>query len=176
MTDREIVDRLYKLLGLTPSWTTIQAPGSGYIYDGKGVGLRYDAGDPGVALHDAAHYLVSPLERRRLPNFGLGPADHVKERKRAPRVLPETEVLEEEWCASTLHVALAEILMRRGEAVYHKLCLNGRAHGRPQTSHLGFVFPAEEVEMLRTRYGIELPHTRGDVWRLVRDRTYLPGA
>lgn len=173
---KQVVEGLYRLLGLTPSWGTTFAPGSAYVYDGKGVGLRYDAGRPEVALHDAAHYLVSPPERRGLPNFGLGPADHVTERKRAPRVLPEADVLAEEWCATVLHVALAEVMMQGGESVYRKLCLNGRAHGRPQTNHLGFVFPAEEVEMLRARYGIELPRTEGDIRRLVRDRTYLPGA
>ena len=173
---RQVVDGIYRQLGLTPSWNTIHAPGSGYVYDGKGVGLRYDVREPGLALHDAAHYLVCPPHRRGLPNFGLGPADHVKERKRAPRAIPEEEAANEEWRATVLNVVLAEILFKAGADVYRLLSLYGRAFGVPQTKHLGMLFSIEDVERLWTDHGVRLPRTREGVRRLVRARTYLLGS
>jgi hypothetical protein len=38
-----------------------------------------------VILHEIAHFLLAPPERRRLPDFGLGPGPDTTERERAER-------------------------------------------------------------------------------------------
>jgi hypothetical protein len=59
-----------------------------------------------VILHEAAHFLLAPRERRRLVDFGLGPGPDTRDREAAERaaVLPLIERDADEAAASLLGI------------------------------------------------------------------------
>ena len=59
-----------------------------------------------VILHEAAHFALAPPERRRLPDFGLGPGPDTRDREAAERaaVLPMVEREADEARASLLGI------------------------------------------------------------------------
>ena len=59
-----------------------------------------------VILHEVAHYLLAPPERRALPDFGLGPGPDTRDRAGAERVaaLPVVERESDEAAASLLGI------------------------------------------------------------------------
>jgi len=59
-----------------------------------------------VILHEAAHFVLAPLERRRLVDFGLGPGPDTAERAAAERaaILPIVERDADEAAASLLGI------------------------------------------------------------------------
>lgn len=74
----------------------------GYVYSEGEASLFTDVkgNDPALALHDLAHWRVAPVERRNLPNWGLG--DFPNYDDKAPRTVDYEVALEEESLASTL--------------------------------------------------------------------------
>ena len=111
--------------------------------DGTVCGFNWDgeALDPGteayVILHEVAHFLLAPPERRRLPDFGLGPGPDTRDREAAQLAqtltLAESEADEAAasligilWEAELGHPALASFLdqnwlegLERGLAARH---------------------------------------------------------
>jgi hypothetical protein len=59
-----------------------------------------------VILHEVAHYVLAPPERRKLPDFGLGPGPDTRDRTGAERaaVLPVLEREADEAVASLLGI------------------------------------------------------------------------
>lgn len=59
-----------------------------------------------VILHEVAHFVMAPPERRALPDFGLGPGPDTRDRAGAERaaVLPVIEREEDEAMASLLGI------------------------------------------------------------------------
>lgn len=76
----------------------------------RGNGDRYGSA---MALHEVAHYLLAPPERRAMPNFGLGnhPYDTLGETRTAA-VLSYSEVSLEEHIASLLHLHLVGLVWK----------------------------------------------------------------
>jgi hypothetical protein len=60
-------------------------PGAACAYNWDGVALD-SATEAYVILHEVAHYLLAPPERRALPDFGLGPGPDTRDRTGAERV------------------------------------------------------------------------------------------
>lgn len=59
-------------------------------------------------LHEIAHLLIAPPERRHLPEFGLGPDPY--KRNQVARVCSREEADREEVAACTLQLVLAHLL------------------------------------------------------------------
>lgn len=109
------VDGAYRAAGVTP-YILLECLVEGYAYtDGK-VALASDPEDlPGLALHDLAHFLVAPPERKFLPNFGLGIHPQVSEDKDAECLLADGIAMNEEGDASVVNVLLAGMLFGEKE-------------------------------------------------------------
>ena len=45
------------------------SPSDGFSWDGQRAAVRTE---PAVLIHEVAHWLIAPVARRRLPDFGLG--------------------------------------------------------------------------------------------------------
>lgn len=61
-----------KAVSLNCGWgipTIDRAPAEAYSWDGRAVSTRTEAS---VLIHEVAHWLVAPSNRRTLPDFGLG--------------------------------------------------------------------------------------------------------
>lgn len=80
----------------TPTW-----PGDGRLVMSERDLVR--------ALHDLAHAMIAPAERRRLPEFGLGP-DPANMQDHTPRVVSMRAAKAEESLACELHWCLAAYL------------------------------------------------------------------
>lgn len=104
------VVRLYRAAGILALVDPDIAP-HGYVY---GYGVAALGGDPpdryDLGLHDLAHYLVAPAERRKLPNFGLGNHPSVMESRLLARVVTRSQADLEEESASLLNVLMARDL------------------------------------------------------------------
>lgn len=87
-----------------------------------GNGDRYGSA---LAVHEVAHYLLAPPERRALPNFGLGnhPYDALGE-TRTVAALSSAEVLLEEHIASLLHLHLVGLMWKPHMVRHTALALN----------------------------------------------------
>jgi hypothetical protein len=76
----------------------------------RGNGNRYGSA---MAVHEVAHYLLAPPERRALPNFGLGNHPYVAlGETRTETLLTRSEVSLEEHIASLLHLHLVGLMWR----------------------------------------------------------------
>jgi hypothetical protein len=84
---------------------TVHPPGTRPGFNWDGAALDGDT-EAYVILHEIAHFLLAPPERRVLPDFGLGPGPDTTERERAERAtivsLPERDA--EEAIASLLGI------------------------------------------------------------------------
>jgi hypothetical protein len=74
-----------------------------YNWDGTALNSATEAY---VILHEAAHFVLAPIERRRLIDFGLGPGPDTRDRDAAERaaVLSPLERDEDEAAASLLGI------------------------------------------------------------------------
>jgi hypothetical protein len=83
----------------------VHPPGMGCAFNWDGVALDGDT-EAYVILHEAAHFVLAPPERRRLVDFGLGPGPDTTDRAAAERagVLPLVERDKEEAAASLLGI------------------------------------------------------------------------
>ena len=62
----------------------VHPPGTACAYNWDGAALD-GATEAYVILHEVAHYLLAPPERRALPDFGLGPGPDTRDRAGAER-------------------------------------------------------------------------------------------
>lgn len=83
----------------------VHPPGMRCAFNWDGAALDGDT-EAYVILHEAAHFVLAPPERRRLVDFGLGPGPDTRERAAAERaaVLAIIERDEEEAAASLLGI------------------------------------------------------------------------
>ena len=83
----------------------VHPPGTPCAFNWDGAALDGDT-EAYVILHEAAHFVLAPPERRRLVDFGLGPGPDTRDRATAERVavLPLAESDEEEAAASLLGI------------------------------------------------------------------------
>jgi hypothetical protein len=83
--------------------TLDEEPAAAYSWDGRAVRTRSEAW---VLLHEVAHYLVCPPERRGLPDFGLGAGPETGRRAEADAAacVPPAEREREEQLASLLGI------------------------------------------------------------------------
>lgn len=158
----------YRLFGLEPMLDAKITP-HGFAY-ARGVAALASDDDPGVALHDLAHYLTAATRRQRTPNFGMGEHPVVYEPGDWPRVLAWWCCVAEEAAASYLNVEMARSLFGDNAArrcAKHLTCNpNGRicparvavprGHRRGQCS-----FSTVEMYRWLTRYGIPRWSSRG---------------
>lgn len=111
-----------------------QAPAAGFSWDGKAVSIQTE---PSVLIHEVAHYLLCPPERRALPDFGLGagPESGRSARADSARVVDFAAREREEAMASLLGImwetalgqpALAAFLEQNWLEGWHRA--GGRAH------------------------------------------------
>lgn len=112
---RVVVDRFYRFLGLEPCWDQRYLQPEGVVYSNGKAALLADVSWPGMALHDAAHWLVASEDRKNLHNWGLGPAVHVMEPTQAKRVVSLNEADNEEGLASLLQVLIVWFLLGKEE-------------------------------------------------------------
>src|SRR5258708_34316949 len=62
----------------------VHPPGTACAYNWDGAALD-GATEAYVILHEVAHFLLAPPERRTLPDFGLGPGPDTRDRDGAER-------------------------------------------------------------------------------------------
>src|SRR5712692_8388360 len=81
----------------------VHPPGTPSLFNWDGAALDGDT-EAYVILHEAAHFVLAPWERRRLIDFGLGPGPDTAERAAAERaaILPIVERDVDEAAASPL--------------------------------------------------------------------------
>lgn len=79
------------------------APAEGFSWDGRAIACRSEAS---VLIHEVAHWLLAPPERRRLPDFGLGAGPETGRRAEAERskAVDAATEQEEESLASLLGI------------------------------------------------------------------------
>ena len=85
-----------------------------YEWDGRTLALRVGGSQHGPierrssshVVHDIAHWLIAPPERRSIPDFGLGPVGDGASALSLPAVVTRSVALEEESMASILGIAL----------------------------------------------------------------------
>jgi hypothetical protein len=84
---------------------TVHPPGTVCAYNWDGTALD-GATEAYVILHEVAHYLLAPPERRLLPDFGAGPGPDTRDRTGAERVatLPMLDREADEAAASLLGI------------------------------------------------------------------------
>jgi hypothetical protein len=113
-------DRAHALQVAAHFGVPVHPPGTrlGFNWDGRALDSDTEAY---VILHEVAHFVLAPPERRRLIDFGLGPGPDTRERAAAAdaAVLPQTEREADEaeasllgilWEAELGHPALASFL------------------------------------------------------------------
>ena len=85
--------------------------GSACAYNWDGVALD-GASEAYVILHEVAHFLLAPSERRTLPDFGLGPGPDTRDRAGAEQVaaLALLDREEDEAAASLLGILWEAVL------------------------------------------------------------------
>lgn len=85
--------------------TRDEPPAAAFSWDGTV--LRTDS-EPWVILHEIAHFLVAPAERRGLPDFGVGAGPETGRKAEADRacVVGEAARQEDELLASVLGILL----------------------------------------------------------------------
>jgi hypothetical protein len=83
----------------------VHPPGTQCAYNWDGAALDGTT-EAYVILHEVAHYLLAPPERRALPDFGLGPGPDTRDRTGAERAaaLPVLEREADEAAASLLGI------------------------------------------------------------------------
>jgi len=83
----------------------VHPPGTDCAFNWDGTALD-GATEAYVILHEVAHYLLAPPERRGLPDFGLGPGPDTRDRAGAERAaaLPVLEREADEAAASLLGI------------------------------------------------------------------------
>ena len=83
----------------------VHPPGTDCAYNWDGTALD-GATEAYVILHEVAHYLLAPPERRVLPDFGAGPGPDTRDRAGAERVatLPILDREADETAASLLGI------------------------------------------------------------------------
>ena len=83
----------------------VHPPGTACAFNWDGVALD-GATEAYVILHEVAHYLLAPPERRVLPDFGAGPGPDTRDRAGAERValLPVLDREADEAAASLLGI------------------------------------------------------------------------
>jgi hypothetical protein len=85
--------------------TLDEEPAAAFSWDGKVLRVR---SEPWVILHEIAHWLISPPERRRLPDFGVGagPESGRKEEADHARCVDDAAQQDDEALSSLLGVLL----------------------------------------------------------------------
>jgi hypothetical protein len=98
-------DRLAALAFARERSLTVYPAGTACAYNWDGAALD-GATEAYVILHEVAHYVLAPAERRALPDFGLGPGPDTRDRAGAERVaaLPPLEREADEAAASLLGI------------------------------------------------------------------------
>jgi hypothetical protein len=83
----------------------VHPPGADCAYNWDGAALD-GAVEAYVILHEVAHFLLAPPERRALPDFGLGPGPDTRDRDGAERAasVPALEREADEAAASLLGI------------------------------------------------------------------------
>ena len=83
----------------------VHPPGTSCAFNWDGTALDADT-EAYVILHEVAHYVLAPPERRQLPDFGLGPGPDTRDRAGAERsaALPVLEREADEAMASLLGI------------------------------------------------------------------------
>lgn len=86
-----------------------EAPTDAFSWDGRAVRMRSEAS---VLVHEVAHWLIAPDDRRALPDFGLGagPETGRIEEANAARCVDDTVKEEEELLASLLGILFEAVL------------------------------------------------------------------
>lgn len=89
--------------------TRDEAPAASFSWDGSVLRTR---SEPWVILHEVAHWLISPPDRRRLPDFGVGagPESGLKAEADAARVVDDVGQQEDEALSSLLGILLEAAL------------------------------------------------------------------
>lgn len=106
-----------------------KAPAAAFSWDGRAVRTRSEAS---VLIHEVAHWLIAPPERRSLPDFGLGAGpetDRIAEAD-AARCVDDAVKEEEELLASMLGILFEAAL---GQPAIHAFIEQNwlEAWGRP---------------------------------------------
>jgi hypothetical protein len=98
-------DRLAALSFARRHGMPVHPSGTSCAYNWDGVALDGET-EAYVILHEVAHYLLAPPERRALPDFGLGPGPDTRDRDGAKRTaaLPILEREADEAAASLLGI------------------------------------------------------------------------
>ena len=98
-------DRRRALASARRHGMAVHPPGTSCAYNWDGVALD-GATEAYVILHEVAHYVLAPPERRALPDFGLGPGPDTRDRVGAARAaaLPILEREADEAAASLLGI------------------------------------------------------------------------
>lgn len=162
------VTAAYRLFGLEPMLDAEVTP-YGFVY-ANGVAALGSDDDPGVALHDLAHFLTAAKRRQRTPNFGMGEHPQVYEVGRAPLWLEWFSNVAEEAAATILNVSMSRALFgddaTRACAGYLSCGLDGRICPRRVAVPRGYrrsEYTFSDVEMHRwfIRYGMPRWSSRG---------------
>ena len=97
--------RLAALDFARPHGMAAHPPGTVCSYNWDGAALD-GATEAYVILHEVAHFVLAPADRRALPDFGLGPGPDTRDRAGADRVarLPVLEREADEAAASLLGI------------------------------------------------------------------------
>jgi hypothetical protein len=82
----------------------------GELYNGVGISISFFNGDGHVILHEIAHFIVAPKERKRVPNFGLG-LDGTVGTEEYPLLVSPLEAYEEEMKAVALEPKLKRAII-----------------------------------------------------------------
>ena len=98
-------DRLAALAFAHRHGVAVHPPGTGCAYNWDGAALDAET-EAYVILHEVAHFVLAPPERRGLPDFGLGPGPDTRDRAGAERAaaLPVSEREADEAAASLLGI------------------------------------------------------------------------
>ena len=131
----------------------VHAPGTQCRFNWDGAALDGDT-EAYVILHEVAHFVLAPPERRRLVDFGLGPGPDTRDRAAADRtaVLPLDEREADEAAASLLGIlweaalgqpALASFLDQNWLEALERSAAPHFAAVLRRLSALGLVIPAK---------------------------------
>jgi hypothetical protein len=98
-------DRALALAIARRQGVAVHPPGTACAYNWDGAALDGET-EAYVILHEVAHYLLAPPERRGLPDFGAGPGPDTRDRAGAERAatLPLLEREADEAMASLLGI------------------------------------------------------------------------
>ena len=127
-----------------------EAPTDAFSWDGRAVRTRSEAS---VLVHEVAHWLISPDDRRALPDFGLGagPETGRIEEANAARCVDDTVKEEEELLASLLGILFEAVLIdktgmpilfQEGNAAIAEISIKNSGQASAETSTIADAGPS----------------------------------